>query len=505
MSSFPLPGWAQNENLEEVRKRMVEEASRNATKSFNSVRAVEEATGQKPLGGLVTPNFNTAAIPHRGLSLNATGPQIEPRSPRDTMMVNAAGTLPNRQPSAVPPMPTPAAAPATPPLPPIGTPGSASLTNAAQQVGITPGTDANATANRATAVASDANAQRNEAIRNEAARLSAAGAAQNNDAILADAENANRRMGAVVAGRSPEGVYINPMDPVMTAQQAQGMGLKYSYGSALPPGYELEGSNLRRIAPPPTMIEGEALAKANAELTRDIPRVALPPMPKGPLPRGGQAAGETSDQFDTRLGDVRAARASKSPASLSSGAERKVGDTYADQKNVREGRQFGLDVASARSAPTRTEQSRMTRDAAYAEGVKTRTATMDAKQKTDFYNNELQQINGVKQAIQTGKTTDPDGSLSTSLLEAERMLKTELAAITGAAAPPTLGIGTPPPPPTTGFSGTMPGTMGGGSPATGAEQPLPMPKTAAEAEVGKVYNTAKGPMRWNGQKFVGVQ
>jgi hypothetical protein len=33
------------------------------------------------------------------------------------------------------------------------------------------------------------------------------------------------------------------------------------------------------------------------------------------------------------------------------------------------------------------------------------------------------------------------------------------------------------------------------------ESPLPMPKTAAEAQVGKIYMTARGPARWNGKEF----
>jgi hypothetical protein len=28
-----------------------------------------------------------------------------------------------------------------------------------------------------------------------------------------------------------------------------------------------------------------------------------------------------------------------------------------------------------------------------------------------------------------------------------------------------------------------------------------MPKTAAEAQVGKIYMTARGPERWNGKEF----
>jgi len=37
------------------------------------------------------------------------------------------------------------------------------------------------------------------------------------------------------------------------------------------------------------------------------------------------------------------------------------------------------------------------------------------------------------------------------------------------------------------------------------EKPLPMPKTAAEAETGKVYMTARGPARWDGKQFVPVK
>lgn len=44
----------------------------------------------------------------------------------------------------------------------------------------------------------------------------------------------------------------------------------------------------------------------------------------------------------------------------------------------------------------------------------------------------------------------------------------------------------------------------GAAPAPAAPQILPMPKTAADAVPGSVYNTARGPARWDGSQFIPV-
>ena len=50
--------------------------------------------------------------------------------------------------------------------------------------------------------------------------------------------------------------------------------------------------------------------------------------------------------------------------------------------------------------------------------------------------------------------------------------------------------------------------LGGGAAApaaaAGGEVPLPMPKSASEAVVGKVYQTPRGPARWNGTAFESI-
>lgn len=48
------------------------------------------------------------------------------------------------------------------------------------------------------------------------------------------------------------------------------------------------------------------------------------------------------------------------------------------------------------------------------------------------------------------------------------------------------------------------GTGGATPPPTPAptRQPLPMPKSAADAVVGEIYNTARGPAKWDGKQFV---
>lgn len=42
-------------------------------------------------------------------------------------------------------------------------------------------------------------------------------------------------------------------------------------------------------------------------------------------------------------------------------------------------------------------------------------------------------------------------------------------------------------------------------PPTPASQPLPMPKSAADAVVGQIYNTARGPAKWDGKQFILAQ
>jgi hypothetical protein len=51
------------------------------------------------------------------------------------------------------------------------------------------------------------------------------------------------------------------------------------------------------------------------------------------------------------------------------------------------------------------------------------------------------------------------------------------------------------------------GTLPGGQGAQPTQQPtaLPMPKTAAEAVPGQIYNTARGPAKWDGSQFIPVQ
>ena len=47
------------------------------------------------------------------------------------------------------------------------------------------------------------------------------------------------------------------------------------------------------------------------------------------------------------------------------------------------------------------------------------------------------------------------------------------------------------------------GTGGTSAPSPAPErQPLPMPKSAADAVVGQIYNTARGPAKWDGKQFV---
>ena len=44
-----------------------------------------------------------------------------------------------------------------------------------------------------------------------------------------------------------------------------------------------------------------------------------------------------------------------------------------------------------------------------------------------------------------------------------------------------------------------------GAEAAPARQPLPMPKSAADAKVGEVYATARGPAKWDGKQFIPVK
>lgn len=47
--------------------------------------------------------------------------------------------------------------------------------------------------------------------------------------------------------------------------------------------------------------------------------------------------------------------------------------------------------------------------------------------------------------------------------------------------------------------------LGAHSGAAAADAPLPMPKTADDAIAGKIYNTGRGPARWDGNQFLPVQ
>jgi hypothetical protein len=54
------------------------------------------------------------------------------------------------------------------------------------------------------------------------------------------------------------------------------------------------------------------------------------------------------------------------------------------------------------------------------------------------------------------------------------------------------------------------GTGGGGGGGGAANppsvrQPLPMPRSAADAVVGQIYNTARGPAKWDGKQFILAQ
>ena len=55
---------------------------------------------------------------------------------------------------------------------------------------------------------------------------------------------------------------------------------------------------------------------------------------------------------------------------------------------------------------------------------------------------------------------------------------------------------------TDGASGTG-GTSDAG--ATGNTQPLPMPKTQGELKINGVYNTTRGPAKWDGKQFIPVK
>jgi hypothetical protein len=51
---------------------------------------------------------------------------------------------------------------------------------------------------------------------------------------------------------------------------------------------------------------------------------------------------------------------------------------------------------------------------------------------------------------------------------------------------------------------TAPAAAAGAGAGT-AQSPLPMPANAASARVGMIYNTARGPARWDGSSFIPVQ
>lgn len=54
--------------------------------------------------------------------------------------------------------------------------------------------------------------------------------------------------------------------------------------------------------------------------------------------------------------------------------------------------------------------------------------------------------------------------------------------------------------------GSTGGTGGTSTPPPApARQPLPMPKSAADAVVGQIYNTARGPAKWDGKQFILAQ
>lgn len=332
----------------------------------------------------------------------------------------------------------------------------------------------------------------------ETDRLRAAGAAQNTDMILGDAAAANRNLGAVIAGRSPGGVFINPQDPVMTAQQARGMGLNYSYGGALPPGYEMVGSNLRRVAPPTQTLAGTDTPEAQAILNRQMPRVALPPMPKMETRKYGQKDDETAAQFAQRRADISAARASRSPAS---GAPTKFGDTYADQKNFREGREAELAMVQAKAGPARTESAKDQSIAAV------NLARIEQMKNAPEYARRSMVDKARLDAIQA-KLDALAKAAAAPLLEADERrgylnemnkLATEIDKFATSPDPSLV---------TTDGPGAPPLPQGGATPtpAAGGVALEPAPKDPAQRKVGKPYKGADGKTyKWDGKGFIEVK
>lgn len=75
---------------------------------------------------------------------------------------------------------------------------------------------------------------------------------------------------------------------------------------------------------------------------------------------------------------------------------------------------------------------------------------------------------------------------------AKENFRDRVAYVTGSVSNRPAGGANPPP------TGTTP-------PPAPVRQPLPMPKTRDELKTGEVYNTARGPAKWDGTKFVSVK
>lgn len=288
-----------------------------------------------------------------------------------------------------------------------------------------------------------------------------------------DVDDRIAKMRFLQQGRSPEGVKMNAGDrtPIVTGQQGKDMGLTLNYsGSIVPEGYTRSNDGRQHripagepgstLTPFPEMSREkmqEILTKGDPtkrdERGAPLPAtIAAPPMPRAvstPQRRGGQGINETASEFDNRIKDLRAARASKSPVSLSSGGQQKFGDTYTDQKNFREGREAELAMANARFMPTPTQQSRIDRNTAYIEGVQVKASQLQGKARLDFYNDQLEQVAKTKAALGKGTITDPDGSVLRGLQQAESDLAALISKETGAEATTPLPVGTPPPAKTT--------------------------------------------------------
>lgn len=407
MSSFQTPGWAMpNDDLESIRRKMVEERAAQAGQRFSANRAMMEASGQAPPGGLL-PSLNSAIPQATSKSLNSpvleqptpgrlqsAGPELKMNSLNPETGVNPwanygemLGSMfktltpasnpvaPQTPATPQPPAPPPTAA-SVPPLPAMQRPETGGMTPQSQAaVGAT-----NALAGGASdAFYASQNAMRDATQRNRLTGMAMPAAFANQDTL-----GMLEKQAVLNAGRSPQGLTMSPAAPPVTPQQASGMGLNASYDSAVPAGFELVGSNLRRVAPTPTPIAGPlgdtrtseaqailgpsmtpaeiAASRARSEEART--RIANDPNYK----TGGQRANETREQFAQRMDDIAAARASRSPAS---GARDRLGDTYGEQAAMRQVREASL--AAMQPKPPSVK------DAAATNKLNAETASIEAR------------------------------------------------------------------------------------------------------------------------------